>query len=172
MSTPQITIRPACERDHDFILKTNLDNVEVLSPMDADRMKLLASMTDQFLVAEVDGNLAAFMMVFREGANDYDSENYRWFSARYEKFLYIDRIAIAKPFRHLGIGTKLYEALFDHAKALNIPYVTCEVDTIPYNAVSLNFHKKMGFHEVGTQFVQFNGVTVSLQEAKINENTL
>lgn len=168
MPNQQITIRPACERDHEFILKTNLDNVEVLSPMDADRMKLLASMTDQFLVAEADGNLAAFMMVFREGADGYDSENYRWFSARYEKFLYIDRVAIAEPFRHLGIGTKLYEAVFAHAKALNIPFVTCEVDTIPYNAVSLNFHKKMGFREVGAQFVHLNGVTVSLQEAKVN----
>lgn len=163
----EITIREAAEKDYDFILKTNLDNVEVLSPMDAARLKLLAGMTEQLLVAEVEGQLAAFMMVFREGASGYDSENYRWFSARYKQFLYIDRIAIAEPFRHLGIGTKLYETVFAHAKSLHIPFVTCEVDTIPYNAVSLNFHKKMGFHEVGTQFVQLNGVTVSLQEAEV-----
>ena len=164
---PNITIRPVREDDYGFVLKTNLDNVEVLSPMDRDRMLLLSSMTELFLVAEVDSHPAAFLMAFRETADDYDSENYRWFSSRYEKFLYVDRIVIAEPFRHMGIGTKLYEAVFDHARKLQIPYVTCEVDTIPYNAVSLNFHQVMGFHEVGTQHVELNDVTVSLQEAPV-----
>lgn len=165
----QIVIRPACEQDYEFILKTNLDNVEVLSPMNADRLKFLATITEQFLVAEVDGQSAAFLMALREGADRYDSENYRWFSAKYDAFLYVDRIVIAEPYRHLGIGTRLYQAVFDHAKELRIPFVTCEVDTIPYNEISLNFHKKMGFREVGTQYVHLNGVTVSLQEARVNE---
>lgn len=163
-----IIIRPLCEKDYDFVLKTNLDNVEVLSPMDRERMLFLMPMCELFLVAEVEGKPAAFLMALREGAEDYDSENYRWFSARYDQFLYVDRIVIAEPYRHMGIGRKLYEAVFAHAKKLGAPYVTCEVDTIPYNAVSLNFHKVMGFHEVGTQHVQLNDVTVSLQEALVN----
>lgn len=169
MSKKEIMIRPASEQDYDFILKTNLDNVEVLSPMNADRLHFLAGMIEQFLVAEVDGQLAAFLMALREGADRYDSENYRWFSAKYDAFLYVDRIVIAEPYRHLGIGSKLYQAVFAHAQAINVPFVTCEVDTIPYNEISLNFHKKMGFREVGTQYVHLNGVTVSLQEARVNE---
>lgn len=162
-----ITIRPICENDYDFVLQTNLDNVEVLSPMNRERMLLLKPMCELFLVAEVDGAPAAFLMALREGVDQYDSENYCWFARRYEKFLYIDRIVIAEPYRHLGIGRQLYEAVFAHAKKLGAPYVTCEVDTIPYNAVSLNFHKVMGFHEVGTQHVRLNDVTVSLQEAAV-----
>lgn len=162
-----VLIRSLCESDYEFVLKTNLDNVEVLSPMDKERLLLLKPMTELFLIAEVDGKPAAFLMAMKHGADAYDSENYRWFSSRYEQFLYIDRIVIAEPYRHLGIGSKLYEAVFEHARELNIPYVTCEVDTIPYNGPSLNFHREMGFHEVGTQHVNLNDVTVSLQEKKL-----
>lgn len=162
----RIIIRPACEKDYDFILKTNLDNVEVLSPMDRAKMLSLSEMSELFLVAEIDGRQAAFLMAFREGVG-YQSENYRWFCAKYEKFLYVDRIAIAEPYRHRGIGRKLYETVFEHARQSKVPFLTCEIDTIPYNAISLNFHKQLGFHEVGTQFVKLNSVTVSLQEATV-----
>ena len=163
----KIVIRPVCEKDYEFVLKTNLDNVEVLSPMDKPRMMFLSSMTELFLIAEVDGHPAAFLMALREGASRYDSENYRWFCAQYDKFLYVDRIVIAEPYRHLGIGTRLYQAVFEHARLSGVPYVTCEVDTIPYNAVSLYFHKSLGFREVGTLFVRNNSVKVSLQEASV-----
>lgn len=166
-SMDNVLIRPICEGDYDFVLKTNRDNVEVLSPMNRERMLLLMPMCELFLVAEADGQPAAFLMAFREGADQYDSENYRWFSSRYGRFLYIDRIAIAEPYRHQDIGRRLYEAVFAHARKIGAPFVTCEVDTIPYNAVSLSFHKTMGFHEVGVQHVEFNNVTVSLQEAPV-----
>lgn len=167
MQNHEIVIRPMCEKDHDFVLKTNLDNVEFLSPMDKPRMLKLAEMTELFLIAEMDGQPAAFLMAMRDGADAYDSENYRWFSSRYERFLYIDRVAIAEPFRHQGIGKKLYKAVFEHAKRINVPFVTCEVDIIPYNAISLSFHKSLGFHEVGTQHVEFNNVMVSMLEAMV-----
>lgn len=165
-----IIIRPLCEKDYDFVLQTNRDNVEVLSPMNRERMMLLKPMCELFLVAEVDGEPAAFLMALRDGAKDYDSENYRWFAQRYERFLYVDRIVIAEPYRHMGIGTRLYDAVFAHAREIGAPFVTCEVDTVPYNAVSLNFHKVMGFHEVGTQHVRLNDVTVSLQEAPVDRD--
>lgn len=162
-----ITIRPISEKDYDFVLKTNLDNVEVLSPMNRERMLWLKPMCELFLIAEEEGHPAAFLMALREGATCYDSENYRWFSSRYDHFLYVDRIVIAEPYRHQGIGRQLYETVFAHARKIGAPYVTCEVDTEPYNAVSLNFHRLMGFHEVGTQHVELNDVTVSLQEAPV-----
>lgn len=162
-----IHIRNITEQDYDFVLQTNLDNVEVLSPMSRERMLYLKPLCELFLIAEVEGRPAAFLMALREGTTEYDSENYRWFAQHYEKFLYVDRIVIGEPYRHLGIGRKLYETVFDHARKIGAPVVTCEVDTIPYNAVSLSFHKEMGFHEVGTQHVELNDVTVSLQERPI-----
>lgn len=162
-----ISIRPAREEDYACVLRINKDNVEVLSPMNTDRILLLASMTEQFLIAEVNGTPAAFIMTFREEAKAYDSENYQWFSTKYNSFLYVDRIAVAAPYRNMGVGSALYQAVYEHARNTHVPYITCEIDTIPYNEVSFHFHKKMGFHEVGTQHVQLNNVTVSLQECVV-----
>lgn len=119
------------------------------------------------IVAESDGAPAAFAIVLREGFEGYDSENHRWFAARYPRFVYVDRIAIDSPYRGMGIGRALYEEVFELARASATPVVTAEIDTIPYNGPSLKFHASMGFHEVGTQFVRSNGVQVSLQEARV-----
>ena len=165
MSERTISIRSAGEEDYPFILRVNEENVEVLSPMDGDRLNRLAGAAELCLVAEVDGIPAAFLIALREGVDFYDSENYRWFSRNYEKFLYIDRVVIDEPFRGMGVGRAMYRAVFRQAKDTGVPFVTAEIDTIPYNQVSLDFHKVMGFREVGEQIIRGGAVKVSLQEA-------
>ena len=165
MSERTISIRSAGEEDYPFILRVNEENVEVLSPMDGDRLNRLAGAAELCLVAEVDGAPAAFLIALREGVDFYDSENYRWFSRNYEKFLYIDRVVIDEPFRGMGVGRAMYRAVFRQAKDTGVPFVTAEIDTIPYNQVSLDFHKVMGFREVGEQIIRGGAVKVSLQEA-------
>lgn len=165
-----IIIRSATENDYPFILRVNEENVEVLSPMDETKLRKFAGFAHRLLVVEVDGEPAAFLIALREGVDSYDSENYRWFCSKYEKFLYIDRIVIDEPYRGIGIGRTLYQSLFDLARESGVPSVTAEIDTIPYNEASLNFHKEMGFREVGEQFVRNNTIKVSLQEAKVDLN--
>lgn len=160
------TLRAARPEDRDFILRVNRENVEVLAPMDEARLRELADMAELLLIAEADGKAAAFLLAFREGAEGYDSENYRWFCRHYPSFLYVDRVVIDAPFRRLGLGRMLYQAVFEHARTEEIPFVTAEIDTVPYNGVSLAFHESMGFREVGTQYVRDYSVRVSLQEAK------
>ncbi len=162
-----ITIRDLKKSDYDFILRINEENVEVLSPMDRAKVEYFEGCADMFKVAEVDGELAAFCIVLREGEEAYTSENYIWFSKHYDKFLYLDRIVIDKPFRRLGIGRMLYEAMFERAKEIGVGIVTLEVDTIPYNEPSLKFHEAMGFSEVGEQIIRGGTVKVSLQAAKV-----
>lgn len=161
-----LRIRGVEERDRAFVLRVNEENVEVLSPMDEGRLQKFAASAEQFLVAEADGQPAAFLIAIQEGL-DYDSENYRWFCARYERFLYIDRVVIDKPYRSLGLGRKLYQAVFDRARSTGVPFVTAEIDTVPYNETSLRFHAAMGFREVGVQTVRGGAVQVSLQEAAV-----
>ena len=161
-------IRPAAEADYAFILRLNEENVEVLAPMDRDRLDAFREMASLLWVAWVDGERAAFLIGLTETADAYDSENYRWFRQHYERFLYIDRVVIDEPFRRLGLGRTLYAQVFRRAKEDGIPVVTAEIDTIPYNAASLRFHKAMGFREVGEQFVRGGRVKVSLQAAEVS----
>ena len=163
----KFTIRNAEEKDYDFILRVNEENVEVLSPMPLERLKLFKEHANVLQVAEIDGELAAFIICMREGDDWYDSENYLWFCKTYPKFLYIDRIVLDVPFRHLGLGRFMYEAVFAKAKEDGVPVVTCEVDTVPYNGPSLLFHEAMGFKEVGAQYVRGGSVKVSLQAAEV-----
>ena len=163
----EITIRKAEEKDYPFILRVNEENVKVLSPMAEDKLRRFAESADMLMVAVVGGEPAAFLIGLREGVGWYTSENYLWFSKEYPKFLYIDRIVIDEPFRRMGLGRALYEAVFSRAAECGVPTVTCEIDTIPYNEASLNFHREMGFSEVGEQFVRGGQVKVSLQAAEV-----
>lgn len=168
MNRNKVVIRPAEKSDYPFILRVNEENVEVLSPMDAEKLEYFSKCNEMLHIALVDGIPAAFLIVLREGVDSYGSENYRWFSKNYDKFLYIDRIVIDQPFRRMGLGKKLYAEVFAHGKKTDVPYVTAEIDTIPYNETSLGFHKAMGFREVGEQIIRGGTIKVSLQEAKVN----
>ena len=162
-----LTIRKCTEKDYPFILKANEENVDFLSPMDEDKLKKFASSAETLMVADIDSTPAAFLIAFREGLSFYDSENYRWFSKNYPKFLYIDRVVIDMPYRGSGIGRALYNAVLSHAKITGVPFVTAEIDTVPYNEASLKFHKCLGFKEVGVQSIRGGTIKVSLQEAEI-----
>lgn len=165
-----ITIRDAEQNDYPFILRVNQENVEVLSPMDQDKLNFFMAIAELVQVAEIDGEPAAFLIALREGDPDYDSENYIWFSQKYDQFLYIDRVVIDEPFRGAGLGRTLYENVFNHAAASGVGVVTAEIDTIPYNEASLKFHESMEFKEVGEQFIRGGKIKVSLQAREIKEN--
>lgn len=151
----------------DFILALNETNVEVLSPMDEARFAYFMEVSDLFQVAEVDGAPVAFLIALREGIPDYTSENYKWFSKMYERFLYVDRVVIDEAFRGLGLGRRLYLGVFDRAVFCGIDTVTAEIDTVPYNETSLAFHKAMGFEEIGQQVIRCGEVQVSLQRKEL-----
>jgi predicted GNAT superfamily acetyltransferase len=83
-------------------------------------------------------------------SSTYGSENYKFFTKRLKKFLYVDRVAIDEQHRRAGLGQAIYEDIFSQASNENLP-VALEVNTQPVNQPSLNFHEKMGFDQVGTK---------------------
>ncbi len=89
----------------------------------------------------------AFIIAFDQGAA-YDSPNFLWFRDRFERFVYIDRVVVAASAHGQGLGRKLYEKLFEDAKAAGYPCVLAEVNTNPPNPGSIGFHAKMGFDAV------------------------
>ena len=83
----------------------------------------------------------AFVMDFK---SDYKSLNYKFFKNNFKNFLYIDRVAFGDEFQRKGYGTELYNEIFKIANNLVCP-LCCEVNTIPLNKQSLDFHHKFGF---------------------------
>ena len=94
-------------------------------------------------VVEDGGQVVAFLLAFREGAQ-YDSINYQWFASRYERFLYIDRVVVSQRMQARGSGTSLYHHAFAHAAEEGVPLVTCEIDVSRPNPVSERFHARFG----------------------------
>lgn len=161
-----VTVRLARPEDFERILQLNEESVHFLSPLTREKLEHLHSQAELHKVVVVDGKILAFCLAFRERA-DYDSVNYLWFSDHYPSFLYVDRVVVDLRKQASGMGSLLYEEVFRHARETGVPLVTAEIDIEPPNPVSLKFHEKFGFHEVGRQEVANGKKVVSLQTAKL-----
>lgn len=102
------------------------------------------------LVADIDGHPAGFVLCMLEGL-DYGSLNYKWFSARYDQFAYVDRVAVAEDQRGKRIGEALYAAALERFKGAR-GVLLAEVNLAPPNPGSLRFHKRNGFEERGERW--------------------
>jgi uncharacterized protein len=116
-----------------------------------------------FHSAVADEGRDGYLITFDQDA-DYNSVNFAWFKARYDRFVYVDRVVVAAHARGRGVARAFYEALLDAARLAGHTRVVCEVNLDPPNPGSVAFHARLGFVEVG-QALLGNGKTVSYQEA-------
>ncbi len=161
-----VTIRAAEPADFEEILRLNEESVHFLAEMSRERLEHLDAESELHKVVVGEDGILAFCIAFREWA-DYDSINYQWFAAHYPSFLYVDRVVVDLKKQTSGLGSLLYEEVFRHAREVGVPMVTAEIDIEPPNPVSLKFHEKFGFHEVGRQEVAGGKKVVSLQVAEL-----
>ena len=141
-------LRPMTDADVLDVLRLNEDHVELLSPLDAERLARLRGWTDRADIIVCDGQTAGFVLVLGPG-RAYDSANYRWFSERFrDGFAYLDRIVVDDRFRRRGLASAVYAEVEQAAT----PYgrLALEVNLEPPNQASLAFHRGRGFLEVGT----------------------
>lgn len=140
-------LRPITAADREAVLAWNAANVEVLSPLDDERLGTLLALSDLGCVVGLDGRDVGFVLTFA-GGTAYDSENYRWFAERYPAYYYLDRIVVDSSLRRTGIGTRVYDEIEDRARSL-APVMCLEVNLDPPNQPSLDFHRRRGYVEVG-----------------------
>ena len=153
-------IRDARPADFPVVAGLNAQSVQFLSPMPLARLQQLHAWAAYHRVVAESDKVVAFLLAFREGAA-YDSPNYRWFSARYSPFVYIDRVVVAPAERGKGLASALYADVFAFAREHEVPSVVCEFDIEPPNEGSRRFHARFGFREVGLH--EYNGKRVSMQ---------
>ena len=127
-------------------------------------MANLLELSEVSLGAYQDGTLIGFVLCLLP-KTEYGSLNYAWFNQRYDQFIYVDRIAVAKDSRNSGIGTLLYQQVFDYASQHGIP-VTAEVSLKPSNEGSDRFHLRHGFVTVGELDHGAKAVTMYIKDKK------
>jgi predicted GNAT superfamily acetyltransferase len=160
-----VAIRTAVPRDFETICALNLAEVQHTSAMDVARLAELNDISCYHKVASLGGIISAFLLAMCNGS-PYKNENFEWFSKKYARFIYVDRVVVSSASRGQHLGSFLYEDLFRHARSNAIPLVTCEYNIVPPNEPSRLFHDKFGFKEQGTQWVANSTKRVSLQVAE------
>ena len=115
-------------------------------------------------VTNLSQKICGFLLVLPSGL-EYDSLNYKWFSSRYEKFAYIDRIAISEKWRNKGMRKSLYTDVENTLKDYKL--IACEFNVIPPNQVSKQFNESLDYENVGFQLTENGTKKVSLMTKKI-----
>ena len=167
-SSQSLVIRTADPRDFEAIYALNLAEAQHTSAMDVARLTELSAISCYHKVAGSGGIVSAFLLAMCHDS-PYKNDNFEWFSRKYARFIYIDRVVVSRASRGRRLGSLLYEDVFHHARSNEIPLVTCEYNIVPPNEPSRLFHEKFGFKEQGTQWVANGTKRVSLQAAETGQ---
>ena len=124
------------------ILELNEANLPALGSLGTiEKVLELYTLSSCFCLVFYQEELIAFLVLMDEKSS-YQSPNYRFFKSRFKQFSYIDRVAVSFEYQRKGIGTYLYNLVADLIKGQRL---CCEVNTVPMNITSYNFHHKLGF---------------------------
>jgi len=132
------------------LLALNNAHATELSPLTLAEFDHLIQIS---FVATVVADAAAFLIAFDQDA-DYTSPNFLWFSERYDRFVYVDRVVTSPLARGKGYARALYADLFQRARESGHSRIVCEVNLVPPNPDSDAFHAALGFTEVGRATVR------------------
>jgi uncharacterized protein len=136
----------ATDIDESAVLDLNGAHETETAPLAREQ---LHSLLDQaFHVGLCDQGRDAFLIALDQDSAA-SSPNFRWFKSRYPRFVYIDRVIVARNKRGLGFARRLYEELFTAAASAGHVLVGCEVNVQPPNPASDGFHEALRFREVG-----------------------
>ena len=161
------SLRALTESDLEKVVEINNAGYPAVPLATIEEIRSLFELSSYRMAAlNNEGEVVGFALALDPGA-EYDSENYVFFEGRFENHLYIDRIVFADSARGLGLGTALYEDLFDFARMQGRSAVTCEVNLEPPNPGSLRFHRRFGFEDVDTQATKGGAVVVQLLQAPL-----
>ena len=157
-----VAIRSA---DLQMLLALNNEHAAELSLLDARGFERL--LRAAFLARQTN-EAAAFVVAFDE-TGDYDSPNFLWFKARFDRFVYVDRIVVAESARGRGLARRLYDSVFAAARTAGIGRVVCEINLDPPNPGSIRFHDALGFVQIGHARLLESGKTVGYYERALIE---
>ena len=147
---PGVSLRPVGATDLSAVGLLNSAAVPAVNDLSAEELAWFAEVAHTFLVVVLPrGSVVGFLVGLDGPGVAYDSVNYRWFSERYDCFLYVDRVVVDPSGQGRGIGRSLYEAFVQRAEGHTA--LCAEVNIRPRNEGSLAFHDAFGMAAVGEQ---------------------
>ncbi len=144
-----IEIRRVRSADLPAVLALNKQALPHVGDVDLTQFHWFAENAAYFKVGVQGDQLAGFLIGLTPEA-PYGSPNFRWFSARFTKFMYIDRIVIEDRYQRLGLGRRFYADLESESRG-RAAMLSCEVNIEPPNPQSMAFHEELGFGIAGEQ---------------------
>ena len=159
-------IKTVDESDFDYIISLNQKTIPEVSSTDLKGMSYFLNNASYFKII-MENNYPVGFCIGLTPDEEYSSENYIWINKRYNSFIYVDRIVIDEKYRNRGIGSYLYTHLAE-TYCRKVESITCEVNILPYNKPSMNFHKKYGFEEIGQKDTENGKKRVSYMMYKIS----
>ncbi len=139
------------------ILALNQRFAGEMAPLTAAQLDALVTSS---VYARCMGTVDGFLVAFDQNS-DYDGENFRWFKARFERFLYVDRIAVDPTAHGRGIAKALYADCIAWAVRHHHTLLTCEINTDPPNPASAALHSALGFRKIGSAQLDTGAKTVA-----------
>jgi uncharacterized protein len=144
---PRVVLLDAGTGEAAAVLALNNAAVPNVNALTLPELEQIVALAAYYRVAVDAEGVAGFVICLPSGT-DYWSDNYRWFTARYPSFLYLDRVVVAERMRGQGVGAMLYDDMHAFA-AQRWPRVTLEVNLRPANPGSVRFHERIGYERVG-----------------------
>ncbi len=158
-------LRDAKHSDIEKIVSINESAIPAVNYVSYDEFEWFLYRKLYFKIAENShGTISGFLLVLPSGL-EYKSLNYKWFSDKYSKFAYIDRIVIMDEFKNNGIGKSLYLDL--EKNIIDYEFIACEFNIKPPNPISKKFHESLNYKNVGYQLTENQTKKVSLMIKKI-----
>lgn len=140
-------IRNLTVADIEVMLDINQSNTPALGDETTETMHQLFQWSSIALGVDIDHRLVGFCLLMPP-LLPYPSANYRWFSDRYDDFIYLDRVGFESAHQGQGYGAALYAEI---ERLTDAAHFTLEVNLDPPNEGSIRFHQRQGFLEVGQQ---------------------
>ncbi len=164
------SIREVEHGDLDQILELNNLAVPAVNKLARGDLDWFTQQAHTFLVKPGDdGSVGAYLIGLGGPGVGYASANYEWFSQRYERFVYVDRIVVAEQGRGGGVGRALYDTFSARARADGHEVLLAEVNIRPRNESSLKFHETYGFVPVGEQDTEGGSKRVVMLEKRLDD---
>ena len=143
-----VAIRDILKDDIDWLLELNNQSVPHVNHLARSDLESLLAKTAYARMISL-GEVPAGALIALWPGLDYASANYRWFSQRFDHFLYVDRVMLAETAKGQGLGRAFYDDLERFGRDQGAPMIALEVNSKPPNPRSIAFHEGLGFKRVG-----------------------